>query len=258
MIRSLKSCAAGINALQSRMDTVAANIAGVNTDSFKSQRASFADLLYEKMSGSGRPVAPSGEKLLHGTGSRGAAFFRNFSQGDIRQTGREYDMAINGSGFFKIIMDNDSVGYTRNGNFMLNADRELVTEDGYRFYPEIILPEGSKDMSVDRNGKVTVVEMDDTVTELQDITVFNFMNPNGLIPLGKGIFAASDEAGLEEEGIPGQDQYGEIFHRSLEASNVDMTVEITELLESQRGYQINARALRLADEMWGMANNLRK
>lgn len=258
MIRSLKNSAAGINTQQIRMDTVAGNIAAVNTDAFKSQKTAFADLLYTKISGSGRPVAISGEKSLHGAGSRGAAFFLDFGQGVIRQTGKETDLAINGGGFFKVLLNDDSVGYTRNGNFKINAVRELITDDGYRLYPEIVLPEGSKDLLVDRNGKVTAMEMDGTVTELQDITIYNFVNPNGLIPLGKGIFSASDGAGPEEEGIPGEGQFGVIIQKSLEASNVDMTVQMTELLESQRSYQVNARALRLSDELWGMANNLRK
>lgn len=258
MIRSLKNSAAGINSQQMRMDTVAGNIASINTDAFKSQRTAFADLLYTKISGAGRPVAISGEKSLHGTGSRGAAIYRNFGQGAIRQTGRETDLAINGSGFFKILLSDDSVGYTRNGNFKINAFGELITDDGYRLYSEIVLPEGSKDISVDRNGKVTVRETDGTVTELQDITLYNFINPNGLTSLGKGIFFASDVAGPEEEGSPGEGQFGELIQKSLEVSNVDMTVEMTELMESQRSYQVNARALRLSDELWGMANNLRK
>ncbi len=258
MIRSLQNSAAGINAQQARIDVAAGNVAGVNTDAYKGQRPSFADLVYEKMADSGRPVRATGKKPVHGSGSRQAAVIRDFSQGTLRETGRETDLAISGKGFFKVLMPNGSAAYTRCGNFSLNAGRELVTQEGYRIYPEVVLPEGCREIMVDRNGKIRTRGADGRIADLVDLTIYDFVNPESLKPIGGNLFAATDGTGPEEEGVPGQGGFGEIVQKSLESSNVDLALEVTELLESQRAYQMNARALRMTDEIWGMANNLRK
>ncbi|MCL6611821.1 MAG: flagellar basal-body rod protein FlgG [Peptococcaceae bacterium] len=258
MIRSLHNSAAGINSQQARIDSTARNITGVNTDAYKSERPSFADLVYQRMADSGKPVRKTGNDPVHGTGSRQVAVVKNFEQGIIRETGRETDLAIKGRGFFRVILPDGGAAYTRYGNFNLNANRELVTEDGYQLDPGVVLPEGYQELLVDKNGKIRVREEDGEVTDLLDLTIYNFVNPAGLKPLGDNLFAATEEAGPEEEGVPGQDGFGEIVQKSLESSNVDLAVEMTELLESQRAFQLNARALRMADEMWGLANNLRK
>ncbi len=258
MIKSLQNSAAGINAQQARIDTTAGNIAGVNVDAFKSEKPSFADLVYEKMADSGRPVKASGSQPAHGSGSRQVAVTRVFDQGVLRETGRETDLAINGRGFFKVQMPDGSQAYTRYGVFKINADRELVTEEGYKLYPEVVLPEGYREMLVDKGGRIRVRGADDQISDLLDMSIYSFINPAALKPLGGNLYAATEEAGPEEEGLPGQGGFGEVVQKSLESSNVDLTVEMTELLESQRAYQLNARALRAADDMWGMANNLRK
>ena len=258
MIKSLQNSASALNANQSRIDVTANNIAGVNTDAYKSERPNFADLMYQKMGDAGLPVKGSGNKPRNGSGARQVQVVRNFDQGALRETSRETDFAINGSGFFKVTMPDGGSAYTRYGNFMLNADRELVTEDGYKVFPEVILPEGSQEVSVNKNGKVKVKEADGTTSDLVDITLYKFVNPAALKSMGGNLFIADDQAGPEQEGIPGQDGFGEIVQKSLESSNVDLAVEMTDMLESQRAYQMNARALRTADEMWGMANNLRK
>jgi flagellar basal-body rod protein FlgG len=258
MIKSLQNSVSGINTQQTRIDSIANNIAGVNSDAFKKERPSFSDLIYKKMSDAGRPVSAPPENILNGAGAREAVLLRDFEQGLVRETGRETDLAINGKGFFKVLRPDGSEAYTRCGNFKLNAERELVTEDGYRLYPETALPEGYQELLVGRNGKVTVREADGRSADLMDITIYNFVNPSGLEPLGRNLYAATSEAGTEEEGVPGQGGFGEIVQRSLESSNVDITVEMTEMLESQRAYQLNARALKVSDEMWSIANNLRK
>jgi len=258
MIRSLRNSASGINAQQARLDTTANNMSGLNTDSYKSQRTSFSDLLYSKISDSGRPVLPPGEKLLQGSGSREVLNKANFDQGDLRETGRETDLAISGRGFFKVLLSDGSTAYTRNGNFNINAGKELVTQDGDRFYPEIVLPEGSQEITVDKNGKVRVRDAEGNITDLMDITIYGFVNPNGLKPLGKSLYAATDAAGPEEEGTPGEGGFGEVIQKNLESSNVDLASEMADMMESQRNYQMNARALKMADDMWGIANNLRK
>ncbi|MHB8157665.1 MAG: flagellar basal-body rod protein FlgG [Desulfocucumaceae bacterium] len=259
MIKSLHNSAAGINAQQSRIDTTSNNIVGINVDSYKAQRLSFADMVYAKMADAGRPVvAPPGERPLHGAGVRQIANLRDFIQGSIRETGRKTDLAIDGRGFFKVILPDGSEVYTRNGNFNLNANRELVNDDGYKLFPGITLPAGSQGLSVDKYGNLSVTEGDGQNSEVGSIPIYNFVNPNGLKALGKNLFSVSEEAGPEEEGTPGQEGFGAVIQGALESSNVDLAVEMTNLLEAQRIYQLNARSLKTSDDMWGMANNLRK
>jgi len=258
MIRALYNSASGINTQQARIDTTANNIAGLNVDAYKSQRPSFADLVYAKMSDSGRPVGSKSEKPGQGAGSRLVGADRNFAQGIIRETGKDTDLAISGSGFFKIITADEKTYYTRNGNFSLNAAGKLVTAGGDRLYPDIVVPEGSRELMVDKNGKVQVRDMEGDIAELSELTLYKFINPAGLKAVGEGLFEATEEAGQEEEGVPGQEGFGEIVQKSLESSNVDLVFEITELVESNRVYQMNAQVLKTADDMWGIANNLRK
>lgn len=258
MIRSLQNSAAGINAQQVRLDTTAANLSGLNTDGYKGQKTSFVDLLYSKLSESGKPVLPQADRPDIGSGAREILTVRNFDQGDIRETGRETDLAISGKGFFKITLPDGRQAFTRCGIFKIDAERALVTEDGYRIYPEIILPEGSQELLVGRDGQVRVRDAGGNITDLAELTLSNFVNPNGLEFIGKNLFAATETSGPEEEGTPGQGGFGEIMQKSLESSNVDITAEMTSMVESQRNYQLNARALRMTDEMWGLANNLRK
>lgn len=240
------------------MDTAAGNLSGVNTDGYKGQRTSFADLLYSKLSESGKPVLPQADRPDVGSGTREILTVRNFEQGDVRETGRETDLAISGKGFFKINLPDGRQAFTRCGIFKIDAERALVTEDGYRIQPEIILPEGSQELLVGRDGKVRVRDAGGNITELAEITLSSFVNPNGLEFIGSNLYAATGAAGQEEEGVPGQEGFGEIIQKSLESSNVDITEEMTSVVESQRNYQLNARALRMADEMWGLVNNLRK
>jgi len=257
MIKSLQNSAAGINSQQSRIDATASNVAGVNTDTFKRQRVSFSDLVYEKLAGSGLPVKP-GADPAQGSGSRQVAVLRNFDQGVLRETGRETDLAVSGRGFFKLTLPDGRTAYTRYGGFKVSAQGELVSEEGYSLYPGVVLPQGFQEVMVDRNGKISARGADGEVSELADLTLSNFINPAALEPLGGGLFAATDQAGPEEEVVPGQNGLGEIIQKNLESSNVDLAAEMTELLESQKAYQVNARALRTSDEIWSMANNLRK
>lgn len=259
MIKSLQNSASGINAQQARIDITAGNIAGVNVDGYKSQGSSFTDMIYAKLAEGGRPVvAPKGEKPLQGSGTRMVASNRNFEQGIIRQTDKKTDLAIDGQGFFKIEMPDGSEAYTRNGNFHLDAEGKMVNDQGYALYPGIVVPEGSREIIIGKNGSVKAELTEGGREDLGNITLYRFVNPNGLESAGDNIYVATGAEGAEEEGTPGQNGFGEIVQGALESSNVDLAVEMTDLLEAQRIYQLNARALRTSDEMWGMVNNLRK
>lgn len=258
MIMSLRNSVSAINTLQTRIDAIADNIAGINTTAFKKEKVTFADLMYRKMSESGRPVHATGQQPYSGTGIRPISIAKVYTQGNLTDTGRETDLAINGRGFLKIILPEGETAYTRDGSLSINSNGELLTTDGYSVYPEIILPEDYVEFSIQQNGKVSAKMADDTVKELGEITLYNFVNPDALIPLGRNLYSYHEDAGIEEEGIPGQNGFGLLEHKKLESSNVDISVEMTDLIESQRAYQLNAKALSLSDELWSMANNLRK
>ncbi len=258
MLMSLRNSVSGINTMQARIDATADNIAGINTTAFKRERVSFADLMYKEMSESKRPVNPNSGPLSSGTGVRPVAVTKVHTQGTLLETGRDTDLAISGNGYFRVILPDGETAYTRNGAFRLSSEGELVTSDGYLLDPEIVLPEGYKELIIRQNGKVEAIMSDDTVNELGDIPLYKFVNPDALLPLGKSLYSMTDEAGIEEEGIPGQEGFGVIEQKKLESSNIDLSVEMLGLIESQRAYQVNSRALRVSDELWSMANNLRK
>ncbi|NTW05874.1 MAG: flagellar basal-body rod protein FlgG [Peptococcaceae bacterium] len=258
MILSLRNSASGINSLQARIDATASNIEGINTTAFKKERISFADLMYKKLTDSGRPVVPEQNSSVAGLGVRQLVMTRVSSQGNIIETDRKTDLAINGNGFFKILLPDGESVYTRNGSFNISSNGELVTSDGYLVYPEIILPENYSELTIQQDGKVKVRMPDSTIADVGEIPLYSFVNPDELRPLGKSLYASSMESGDEEEGIPGAAGFGLIEQSSLESSNVELSEEMTDLIESQRAFQLNSRALRVSDELWSMANNLRK
>ncbi len=258
MIQSLRNSISGINSLQTRIDAIADNIAGINTTAYKKEKVTFADLMYKKMSDSGRPVNSINQSPNSGAGIRPVAVMKDFSQGNLIATGRPTDLAINGNGFFKIILPDGETAYTRDGSFNINSYGELVTSDGYAVYPEIILPEDYTELIVQQDGKVYARMPDNTLEDLGEIKLFSFNNPAALMPLGKNLYSYHEAAGIEMEGMPGQDGFGLIEQKMIESSNVDLSLEMTNLIESQRAYQLNAKALSISDEMWSMANNLRK
>lgn len=263
MIRSLYTAATGMQAQQTNMDVISNNLANVNTRGFKKSRAEFQDLLYQTLRSSGATQAagmtvPTGVQV--GLGTRLVATQKQFTQGDLQETGNVFDMAIEGDGFFQVKLPTGDTGYTRCGSFTPDRDGKLVTADGYVLQPEITIPQGATDISIGKDGTITVtVPGQANAQAVGTIELAKFVNPAGLIAEGGNIFTARpDASGEAVPGTPGVDGFGSISNRFLETSNVKVVDEMVSMIIAQRAYEVNSKSIQSADEMLQTANNLRR
>lgn len=193
-----------------------------------------------------------------GVGVRIAAVEKNFTQGTLHFTGRSLDLGIDGDGFFKVADESGGEFYTRDGNFKVDEDGYLATDAGYRLYPRVELPKGFRSITVNRWGEVHVVGEDGDLAEVDGIELYRFTNPNGLAAVGNNLYVQTEASGEAHRGVPGKEGLGVIRQGYLEESNVELVREMAALIEAQRAYQANARLVETADQMWGIANHLRK
>ncbi len=264
-MRALWTAASGMKAQQLNMDTISNNLANVNTTGYKKQKVEFKDLLYANMrttnlvDGEGSPV-----NLQVGHGVMPVATTRLFTTGNLERTDNPFDMAINGEGFFVIETPNGDRFYTRDGNFKLSVEGDemrLVTSDGYtvvsEFEDAIYFDGTMKDITVNANGLITAETEDGEIEEIATIALANFINPEGLLAVGKNLYketVASGEAVFMEE----EARTSDIVQNYLETSNVQIVDEMVRLITAQRAYEINSKAIQTSDEMLGIANNLRR
>ncbi len=248
---SLYSAATGMEAQQLNLNTIANNLANVNTPGFKRSKIEFQDLLYQKPRAAGADtgggnLVPTGIEV--GNGSRVAATSKVFTQGQLTQTGEKYDMAIQGDGFFEVQRPDGTIGYTRDGSFKLNAQGQVVTVDGLPrlsgFQP---IPAGASSVNVAENGEVTVQSANGTQTFR--LTLTRFANPSGLRSLGGNLYEETAASGTPEVGSPAEAGYGRIIQGYTEASNVNIVEEMVNLIVAQRAYEINSKSIQTSDEM---------
>ncbi len=262
MLRALHTAATGMEAQQFNIDVIANNLANVNTTGFKTVRADFEDLIYQTLRPAGANVAggaqvPSG--LQVGLGARAAATYGLFTPGALQVTGNPLDMAIEGDGFFKVLMPDGSVAYTRDGSFKLDSQGRLVTSMGYPLEPEIIIPPDVQEILVGRDGTLSVRRGGQGgLEEIGQITLVRFVNPAGLSRIGLNLYRATPASGEPIEGTPGTNGLGELSSGSLEASNVQIVEEMVRLIMAQRAYEVNSRAIQTADEMLAVAKDLKR
>jgi len=262
MIRALYIAATGMEAQQLNIDIISNNLANVNTTAFKKSRGDFQDLLYQTLrlpgapSGTGTQI-PSGIQL--GSGVRTASVNRIFTQGDFENTQNALDLAIEGEGFFQILMPDGSVAYTRAGAFKQDSSGRIVTPDGYPLEPPITIPPDALHVSIDSDGTVSVLQPNNPVpTEIGNIQLVRFTNPSGLRSIGRNLFVTTAASGEPVVGTPGEDGFGTIAQGFLEASNVNIAEELVNLIISQRAYEINSKAIQTADEMLHIANEIKR
>jgi flagellar basal-body rod protein FlgG len=264
MMRSLWTAASGMIGQQFNIDTIANNLANVNTTGFKANRPDFEDLLYQTLRIAGTPatevtVVPTGIQVGHGV--RPAATQKLFTQGSLQSTGNVTDLAIEGEGFFRVLLYDGSYGYTRDGSFKLDANGQLVNSNGYRFLPEIILPEGfiRDTLTVSQDGRVTVkvAGVDDPI-EVGQIEIYRFINPAGLEAVGENLFKVTGATGEVIPGRPGFDGMGKTIQRFLEMSNVSVVQEMVNMIVAQRAYETNSKAIQTSDSMLATANSLKR
>lgn len=259
MIKALWVAKTGLDAQQTRMTVVSNNLANVNTTGFKRGRASFEDLLYQNERQPGGATSqqtqlPSG--LMVGTGVRVVSTEKFFEQGNLLQTGNALDVAINGRGFFEVLMPDGSQAYTRDGSFQVNAQGELVTNSGYPVQPGIQIPEGALAVSIGSDGTVTVQLAGQAApVEVGQLALTDFVNPAGLQAKGENLFLETAASGPAQPGSPGLAGTGTLIQGSLESSNVNVVEELISMIETQRGYEMNAKAISTADQMWAFLNN---
>ncbi|WP_369938758.1 flagellar basal-body rod protein FlgG [Xanthomonas medicagonis] len=249
----------GLDAQQTRMSVVSNNLANTNTTGFKRDRASFEDLLYQQVRQPGGATSaqtqlPSGLQL--GTGVRVVATSKDFEQGNPQQTGRALDVMVNGRGFFEVQMPDGTSAYTRDGSFQINAQGELVTNSGYPVQPGIQIPEGAQSLTIGTDGTVSV-QVAGTAAALQigSLTLSDFINPAGLQAKGQNLYAETAASGPAQAGTPGLNGLGTTVQASLEGSNVNVVEELVSMIETQRAYEMNAKAISTTDSMLGYLNN---
>lgn len=262
MIRALHTAATGMAAQQFNIDVISNNLANVNTNGFKTVRADFEDLIYQTLRSAGASVAggaqvPTG--LQVGLGSRPAATYGIFRPGPIQTTGNPLDLAIEGEGFFKVLLPSGSVAYTRDGGFKIDGQGRLVTSNGYPLEPEVLIPPDAQSILIGRDGTVSVKRGgSDSLEELGNITLARFINPAGLNRIGQNLYTVTPASGEPVEGTPGTQGIGEISSSSLEGSNVQIVDEMVRLIMAQRAYEINSRAIQTADDMLSVAKDLKR
>jgi len=253
MNSALWAAKTGLDAQQTRMTVVSNNLANVNTSGFKKSRAVFEDLLYQNVrqvgaSTSQDTLSPSG--LSVGTGVRVVATEKLFTQGGLNQTGNSMDLAIQGRGFFQVLMPDGTLGYTRDGSFQLNAQGELVTSSGYRVQPGISIPDAAQSVSIGTDGVVTVqVAGQSAPIQVGTIQLSDFVNPVGLQPRGENMLVESASSGPVQTGTPGLNGLGSIQQGSVEGSNVNVVEEMVNMIETQRAYEMNTKAIQTTDQM---------
>ncbi|HEY5758423.1 MAG TPA: flagellar basal-body rod protein FlgG [Steroidobacter sp.] len=243
----------GLDAQQTRMSVTSHNLANVSTTGFKKGRAVFEDLLYQNVrqvggSTSQDTVAPTGLSL--GTGVRVVATEKQYTQGNMQTTGNSLDVAVNGRGFFQVLLPDGTMGYTRDGDFEVNPQGELVTSSGYRVQPGITIPDGVQSITIGKDGVVTA-KMDGEAqpTQIGTLQLVDFINPAGLQPKGENILVESAASGAPQTGTPGLNGLGYVEQGSLEASNVNVVEELVNMIETQRAYEMNSKAISTTDQM---------
>ena len=260
MLRALYTAATGMQAQQINIDTIANNIANVNTTGFKQGRAEFQDLLYQNIRPAGTASSSSTEYpvgLQLGLGTRPVATDRIYRQGDFRQTGNSLDLVIEGKGFFQVRQPSGELAYTRDGSFHLNAEGSLVTSDGNAIEPQITIPADAQEIVIGSDGTVSVTQAGQSAAQqVGTIQIANFQNPSGLNGIGRNLFLPSSASGNATAGTPGENGLGHVNQGFLEQSNVNVVEEMVNMIVAQRAYEVNSRAVRVADDMLSQINNL--
>ncbi len=259
MTQALWVAKTGLDAQQMRMTVVSNNLANVNTTGFKQGRAVFEDLLYQNVRQSGGQssqdtILPSGLSL--GTGVRIVATEKLFTQGSVLQTGNAMDVAISGRGFFQILKPDGELAYTRDGTFQINDQGQMVTSSGYIVQPGITIPDSAQSITIGTDGTVSVkLPGQAAPTQVGTLETVDFINPVGLQAVGENLYIETVASGTAQPGTPGLNGLGTLVQGSLESSNVNVVSELVNMIETQRAYEMNSKAITTNDQMMQYLNN---
>ncbi len=253
MMRSLWIAKTGMEAQQTQLDTISNNLANASTNGYKKSHAVFEDLMYQNLrqvgaNSSEQTTLPTG--LQVGLGTRAVATARNFSQGNLQQSGNSLDLAVRGNGFFQVQMPDGTVGYTRDGSFQVDAQGVLVTNNGYQVQPGITIPVGAQSVTIAPDGTVSATLSGQTAPQsLGQIQLASFVNPAGLEPKGQNIFTETSASGTPSAGAPGLNGMGSVQQGFVETSNVNVVEELVSMIQTQRAYELNSKAIQTSDQM---------
>ncbi len=261
MLRALRTAASGMTAQQLSIDVIAHNLANVNTTGFKKARVDFEDLLYQTVRGAGPNEAgttlPAPLQVGHGT--KLVATPKIFSQGDSETTDNPLDLLIQGDGFFQVQLPDGTTAYTRDGGFRVDGEGRMVTSNGYALSPEIVLPQDTESVLVGADGKVFARQAgQDSSTELGQLLLARFINPSGLEATGGNLLRLSTASGDPVVGAPGEEGLGTLQQGALERSNVNVVEEMINMIVAQRAFEINSKAVRTAEDILSLVNNLKR
>jgi flagellar basal-body rod protein FlgG len=253
MIRSLWISKTGMDAQQTQMDVISNNLANVSTNGFKRSRAVFEDLLYQTLR---QPGAQSSQQtqlptgLQVGTGVRPVATARMFTQGNLQQTGNNLDVAISGQGFLQVQMPDGTTGYTRDGNLHVDHQGQVVTSNGFPVLPSITIPPTAQSITIGQDGTISVTTQGSaTPTTAGSLQLVNFVNPSGLQAIGQNLYTESAASGTPNAGTPGTNGLGLLNQGYVETSNVNVVEELVSMIQTQRAYEINSKAIQTSDQM---------
>lgn len=253
MIRSLWISKTGLDAQQTQMDVISNNLANVSTNGFKRSRAIFEDLLYQTVRQPGAQSSqqtqlPSGLQL--GTGVRPVATERIFTQGNLQQTSNDKDLAIQGEGFFQVLMPDGTTAYTRDGAFQVDSQGQMVTSSGYTLQPAITIPSNAQKITVGKDGTVSVTLPGATATtQVGTLQLATFINNAGLESKGENLYVETAASGAPNPNTPGTNGAGTVTQGYVETSNVNVVEELVNMIQTQRAYEINSKAITTSDQM---------
>lgn len=253
MIRSLWIAKTGLDAQQTQMDVVSNNLANVSTNGFKRSRAVFEDLLYQTLRQPGAQSSqqtqiPSGLQI--GTGVRPVAAERIHTQGNLQQTGNQLDVAIQGAGFFQVLMPDGTTAYTRDGSFQMDGQGQLVTANGFPVQPSLTIPANALSVTIGRDGIVSVTQPGVPAgVQVGNLQLATFINPAGLQSMGDNLYQETVSSGTPGTNVPGTNGAGLLNQSYLETSNVNVVEEMVNMIQTQRAYEINSKAITTSDQM---------
>ena len=253
MMRSLSISKTGMEAQQTQLDTISNNLANVSTNGYKRSHAVFEDLMYQNLRQAGansseQTTLPTG--LQVGLGTRAVATSRVFSQGNLSQTTNNLDIAVLGNGFFALQMPDGTTGYTRDGGFQVNAQGQLVSNNGYLVQPGITIPATALSTTIGNDGTVSVSLPGQAAPQtVGQLTISSFVNPAGLEPKGQNIYGETAGSGTASSGTPGQGGLGSLRQGFVETSNVNVVEELVAMIQTQRAYELNSKAIQTSDQM---------
>jgi len=253
MIRSLWIAKTGMEAQQTQLDTISHNLANVGTNGFKRGHVVFEDLIYQNLRAAGAASSdqtqlPTG--LQVGLGVRPVATSRIFSQGNLQQTSNNLDVAVKGQGFLQVQMPDGTTAYTRDGSLQVDANGQLVTNNGFAVQPGITIPAGAQTVTIAPDGTVSVTLTGQaTAQQVGQLTLASFVNPAGLDPKGQNLWGETAASGAPQAGVPGANGLGTLQQGYVETSNVNVVEELVAMIQTQRAYELNSKAIKTSDEM---------